>query len=245
MSKFVQILLTGEPLAGVATIAGILAFIAAHRPLDRNPNDSSVWGFLAYWWPELVFYACMFLILLYLGISYFSPKPINIQHHRFTFIRVPGQPPVYPRGSSSVEVFSEEEHFTVQLAGKIFGPELVRVLAHFRTKSAGATPSSSVGMVYMLVSELTRSGEERLWWPQNPVALAEDGSYEANCHLGGTGIDSADNSEVFELRTYIPMDRSVTFQAHSCFDSITGLPKTLFLRARPKSTSRVVRWRLC
>jgi hypothetical protein len=228
MRKFVRVLVTGEPLAGLATLAGILAFIAVRRPPEPSPNDSTVLGFLSYWWPEILFYLSMAVVLCFLAFSYFRPKPIVVQRHRFTFLRVPGQSPVYPQGSSRVMVSSGEEHFAVQVVGKIFGPELRDVLSHYRRKTRGAG-SPPPNPVYVLVSELTRSQEKPLWWPQNRGILAEDGTYEINCFLGGTGIDSAEDGEVFELRTYLPLDPAVAFPPFSCFDSITQLPKSLFL----------------
>ena len=216
-------------LAGIAGIvafawiglrADIKSFKDAVSRISTSPRDwRSYLSFLVVVGPYLLF--CMTAVYLVWRAS-----SITVKHHAIKSVQAfdksgNSQPVVQ---LTTVELSSSDDHFEVGISGAIFGPELRDIRERYG--------STSHVKVFAVVSEQTPlAAKQGLVWVQGNEfgTLDPIGNYFVKAYLGGTGVDSAKNGDVFLVRIYIPKKQNIDFANASVYDSVDALPAPLFL----------------
>jgi len=216
----------GEHILNIlAAIAGIIAFvwIGARSEVERfkkavdriSKAPGSVLAYLSF-----LLVAAPYLIFCAVAIDLvWQAREITVKHHIIKMVQAGDQSagiePV-------VELASRDDHFEVRISGAVFGPELRSIRARY-----GKMPVR----VFAVVSEQSAPTKQGLVWVQGNEfgTLNQFGDYMVRAYLGGAGIDSAKDGDVFLVRIYIPKKQDMDFSEASVYESFDALPRALFL----------------
>jgi hypothetical protein len=211
---------------GIAIIAGLSTVALFLKSAYAVPTGSGgPIGFLARYWPHVTIVPLLLFWLLYIWSEVIRRSGVDVKDHRFVSLTTPVDTVVDVRPDVYVRVTSGDEHFMVVVSGRIRGPELTGILERFRLSQGSPNPTPIP--LQLIVCETTRQFAR--WWPQDPGEFNTDGTYVAPAYLGGKGIDSARDDEVFQLRLLI-LDRSDRCLTEA-LESLDETPRHLFLSA--------------
>lgn len=245
MEDWLSFFKTGAPLAGLAAIASILAFLLRHREgkAFREIKKLNLCKIIRVLWPDLVF---VFALILGLVLMYRSLAGIQETQHEVHTISVLGGHTYSVMGrQGEISVDSDSIPFKITICGQFSVSQLREIEAHFENHDSCLDSSESIP-IYTWVTERSKAGSGNLWWPHKGTLNPKwNGSYEVVCLLGGkNNYNIAEDGQLFGIRIYIPKDPCDSIKlADSYYLKIT--PEPLFIsRELPIRTMRSDSWQI-
>ncbi len=207
MDSWLAFFKTGAPLAGLAAIASILAFLLRDRKENFliNFKKFDLKKIIHALWPDLIFIACLILGLI---VLYRSLARIQETKHEILTISVPGGDTYAVIGvQGEIKVYSDSIPFKIMIQGQFSVSQLKNIENHYKGFTS-CLDSNNFIPLYIWVTERSKSGINNYWWPhKSAINLKSNGTYEAFCLLGGSeNFNTAEDGELFGIKVCIPQD---------------------------------------
>jgi hypothetical protein len=207
----------------LATISGILAFVWIGLRSDlkgfadagaRIKADPRNWG----GYGRLFGVAGPYILFICAAITLIS------REHRIVVAKYAIKTIQADRGPlirfGTTDVSSRDEHFHITISGSIAGEEADAIVRKYGTRVR----------VFATVSGPDAITEGLVWVQGNESGtLDSHGNFQVGAYLGGIGVDSARDGQIFPVRIYIPEEQGIDFQRNSQYDDLKDLPKPVFI----------------
>jgi len=247
LENLINFLETGGPLAGLAAIASILAFLLRRRGKDtkagKKSGDKSSWKYFRKWGPDVLFLVCLAITLGIILLSYRASKRIvDARSHEFLTISVSGGETYSALNvGGELKVHSNSIPFRIVVGGQFSISQIHKVR---RIYDKDIHDINSVVPVYVFVTERSKAGPYNHWWAhKGELDLDSNGKYEVSCYLGWDEEENvAEEGDLFGIRTYIPRNLFEPIKTDGAFYDLP-LPDHIFISEElPIKTMRPDDW---